>query len=111
MPGERSLQGWVPVIDSRETLAKVIDDAFDYRGDVTVDRTNGGEVTGYLFNRGGSGLGAFAEMIEARSGERVRLSYADIANVRFTGRDTAAGQSWDAWQKRREANTQGGAPA
>ena len=108
MPGEESLQGWVPVIDSPETLAKVIDEAFDYRGDVTLGKTDGFEIVGYLFNRGGTGENAFAEVIIAASGERVRLSYADIAGVRFMGKDMAAGQIWEAWQRRRDANAPDG---
>jgi len=111
MPDERSLQGWVPVIESPLTLANVIDEAFRYRGDVTVERTDGTSIVGYLFNRARSGATAYAEIIEATSGARLRLRYAEIANVRFTGRDTAAGQSWEAWQRRREASAEDGAKA
>jgi hypothetical protein len=32
--------------------------------------------------------------------ERVMVSYADIAALNFTGRDTAAGKSFDAWVKK-----------
>jgi len=28
------------------------------------------------------------------------VSYADIAALAFTGRDTAAGKSWEAWMKK-----------
>ena len=110
MPDEASLQGWVPVIDSPETLAKVIDEAFDYRGDVTVDKVDGTEIEGFLFNKGRAG-GGFVEIIRTDTFDRIRLSYAEIKNVRFTGKDMAAGQSWEAWQKRREANAHGGAQA
>ena len=109
MPDEQSLEGWVPAIDSPETLAHVIEEAFAYRGDVTVERTDGTQLVGYLCNRGGSGSNAFAEIIPVDSPSRVRLAYSEIKAVRFTGKDTAAGQSWEAWQKRREANAKGGA--
>jgi hypothetical protein len=32
--------------------------------------------------------------------ERQMISYADIAAVRFSGRDTAAGKTFDAWLKK-----------
>ena len=31
---------------------------------------------------------------------KVSVSYAEIAAVEFTGRDTAAGKSWQAWVKK-----------
>jgi hypothetical protein len=32
--------------------------------------------------------------------ERVMVSYADIAALQFTGRDTAAGKTFEAWIKK-----------
>ena len=49
---ESTLEGWTP--GGRRTtssLAEVIDQAFDYRGNVTVVQTDGSETVGYLFNR------------------------------------------------------------
>jgi hypothetical protein len=34
------------------------------------------------------------------SNQRVRISYAEIAALAFTGRDTAAGKSWEAWVRK-----------
>jgi hypothetical protein len=34
------------------------------------------------------------------SSEKISISYADIAALAFTGRDTAAGKSWEAWMKK-----------
>jgi hypothetical protein len=34
------------------------------------------------------------------SDEKLSISYADIAALAFTGRDTAAGKSWEAWMKK-----------
>jgi hypothetical protein len=31
------------------------------------------------------------------SNQRVKIAYADIAALAFSGRDPAAGKSWDAW--------------
>ncbi len=99
-----TLQGWVPNISGDVTLEQVIDSAFDYRGDVSLDKVDGTTVVGYLFNRNAAAAIPFAEVMEAETGEWLRLPYAQIRNIRFTGRDTAAGESWEAWQRRREAN-------
>jgi len=34
------------------------------------------------------------------SNEKVAVSYAEIAALEFSGRDTAAGKSWEAWMKK-----------
>jgi hypothetical protein len=34
------------------------------------------------------------------SNQRVKLTYAEIAALAFSGRDTAAGKSWEAWVKK-----------
>ena len=34
------------------------------------------------------------------SGERPTVSYSEIAAIAFTGRDTAAGKSYEAWVKK-----------
>jgi hypothetical protein len=33
-------------------------------------------------------------------GGKVSVSYAEIARLAFTGRDTAAGKSWETWVKK-----------
>jgi hypothetical protein len=32
--------------------------------------------------------------------QRVKITYSDVAALAFTGRDTAAGKSWEAWVKK-----------
>jgi len=34
------------------------------------------------------------------SNQRTKVAYADIAALSFSGRDTAAGKSWEAWVKK-----------
>ena len=101
---QRSLQGWVPAIGREVSLEQVIDLAFDYRGDVTVERMDGAAVVGYLFNRNGSAASPFVQLFDRETGEAVTLGYDEIANIRFTGRDPAAGQSYEAWKARRNAS-------
>jgi hypothetical protein len=97
-----TLEGWRPEIGPYLTLAEVIEHAFDYRGNVTVVGRDGSELVGYLFNREAGGPDPFVELIDETGERRLRLRYADIASIRFTGRDTAAGNSWTAWLERKE---------
>jgi len=34
------------------------------------------------------------------SAQKVSVAYSDIAALAFTGRDTAAGKSWEAWVRK-----------
>ena len=104
MDPETTLEGWEPILGDRLTLVEIIDNAFEYRGDISLDRVDGTTVVGYLFNRNADVAIPFLEVLEATTGECLRLTYTQIRNIRFTGRDTAAGKSWEAWHRRREAN-------
>lgn len=97
-----SLQGWVPDIGPYLTLEEVIEHAFDYRGNVTVVRRDGSELVGYLFNRDSSASEPFVQLIDEDGNGPLRVRYAEIASVRFTGKDTAEGNSWKAWIERKE---------
>jgi hypothetical protein len=97
-----SLQGWVPDIGPYLTLEEVIEHAFDYRGNVTVVRRDGSELVGYLFNRDSSAPEPFVQLIDEDGNGPLRVRYAEIASVRFTGKDTAEGNSWKAWIERKE---------
>ena len=105
MSDRESLEGWVPKPGERMTVREIVEMAFEYRGDITVDRLDGTTNLGYLFNRNSTGTRPFAEMFEAQTGVRIVIPYADIGNIRFTGKDTAAGKSYEAWLRRREAQS------
>jgi hypothetical protein len=100
---ERSLEGWDPGAVDGPDLAYVVERAFDYRGDVTVILRDGGKLVGYLFNRNTDVTEPFVEMFERDGGDPVTIPYARIFSIRFTGRDTAAGNSYAAWLRSREA--------
>jgi hypothetical protein len=104
VPGfeRENLQGWIPELASDADVRTVIEKAFDYRGDVTVTRKDGSAITGYLFDRrvGASLDSSFVRMILATEADRPQIPYSDIAALAFTGRDTAAGKSYEAWVKK-----------
>ena len=97
-----TLQGWIPELASQEELREALEKAFDYRGDVTITRKDGSKVEGYIFDRasGGDLATSFVRLLPKDSNQRVKISYSEIAALAFTGRDTAAGKSWEAWVKK-----------
>ena len=97
-----SLQGWIPEIGPALSLAEVVERAFDYRGNTTLVKRDGSEIVGYVFNRDTSGPEPFLQFFDEAGEGPFTLRYAELATIRFTGRDTAAGNSWKAWVERRE---------
>lgn len=97
-----TLQGWVPELAREEELREALEKAFDYRGDVTVTCKDGSKVEGYIFDRvtGVTLASSFVRLLPKESNQRVKIAYSDIAALAFTGRDTAAGKSWEAWVRK-----------
>jgi len=97
-----TLQGWIPELASEKELREALEKAFDYRGDVTITRKDGTKLDGYVFDRvtGQTLEGSFVRILPKESNQRVRIAYSEIAALAFTGRDTAAGKSWEAWVKK-----------
>jgi hypothetical protein len=97
-----TLQGWVPALASEGELRAALEQAFDYRGDVTITLKSGENVVGYVFDRrtGKSLADSYVRVLPQESQLRRDIVYADIAALAFTGRDTAAGKSWEAWVKK-----------
>src|SRR6476469_1488673 len=96
------LEGWVPELAGEEEVRQALEKAFDYRGDVTITRKDGSKVEGYIFDRrsGKTVSDSMVRLYPKDSGEKLAIPYADIAALAFTGRDTAAGKSFEAWVKK-----------
>ena len=96
------IEGWVPQLASVAELREALEKAFDYRGDVTITRKGGNRVEGYIFDRrnGATLADSVVRLIPQNSHEKVTIPYSDIAALAFSGRDTAAGKSWEAWVKK-----------
>lgn len=90
------LEGVVWQIGSEEDLRAGLEKAFDYRGDVTIAKKDGSQVEGYIFDR----QAGLVRLMPKDGRGKVSISYADIAGLAFTGKDTAAGKSWEAWVKK-----------
>lgn len=95
------LEGSVPQLATPEELREALEQAFDYRGDVVITRKDGSQLEGYVFDRrpGKTLADSFVRLLPKDGGPKTAVSYADIAALAFTGRDMAAGKSWEAWVK------------
>ncbi len=96
------LEGWIPQLATEEEIRVALEKAFDYRGNVTITRKDGSKIEGYLFDRRSAATlkDSVVRLYPKNSNEKISISYADIAALAFTGRDTAAGKSWEAWMKK-----------
>lgn len=103
-PGRQreGLEGWVPELVNETELREALEKAFDYRGDVTITRKDGATVEGYIFDRiaGATLSSSFVRVLPKNGSGRLKIPYSEIAALAFTGRDTAAGKSWEAWVKK-----------
>ena len=97
-----AVQGWVPELATEDEVRIALEKAFDYRGDVTVTTKAGKQIEGYIFDRvsGPTLVTSFVRVLPKDSNQRQKIAYADIAALAFTGRDPAAGKSWEAWVRK-----------
>ena len=104
VPGfaHEAIEGWVPSLASDEDLRSALEKAFDYRGDITITRRDGSKVEGYIFDRrtGTTLQDSAVRILPKDSNTKLTIPYSNIAALAFTGRDTAAGKSWEAWMKK-----------
>jgi hypothetical protein len=99
---KENLEGWIPALASDSEVFEALEKAFDYRGDVTLTLKDGSTVNGYIFDRrtGNSLADSALRVIPANERTKLTVPYSEIAALVFTGRDTAAGKSFDAWVKK-----------
>ena len=90
-----------PLATEAETRA-ALEKAFNYRGDVTIALKDGTKLECYIFDRrpGKTLQDSFVRVYPQNVTEKLSIAYSDIAGLAFTGRDTAAGKSWEAWVKK-----------
>ena len=103
-PAEFEARKGVVIDDSDpERLQHALQLSLDYRGDVTVTRRSTGiEVEGYIYDRvtGATPRDMAIRMIPSNGDDRVTIPVNDIEQLRFSGRDTAAGKSFETWMKK-----------
>ena len=96
------LEGWVPELAGDEEVRQALEKAFDYRGDVTITRKDGSKVEGYIFDRrtGKTLADSAVRLFPKDADQKISITYSDIAALAFSGRDTAAGKSFEAWVRK-----------
>jgi hypothetical protein len=96
------LEGWIPALASEEDVRLALEKAFDYRGDIQLTLKDGRVVEGYIFDRRTADTLAAStvRIIPAKERTKIAIPYSEIAGLAFTGRDTAAGKSFEAWMKK-----------
>jgi hypothetical protein len=97
------LEGHIPSLATDEEIRTALEKAFDYRGDITITRKDGSKIEGYLFDRRSNGAtlaDCTVRLFPKDRDEKIAISYADITALAFTGRDTAAGKSFETWVKK-----------
>jgi hypothetical protein len=99
---KENLEGWIPPLASDEEIKAALEKAFDYRGDVTLTLKDGRQIAGYVFDRrtGTSLRDSAVRIIPSTERTKLSIPYSEIAALAFTGRDTAAGKSFEAWVKK-----------
>ena len=96
------LEGSIPSLASDGEIRQALEKAFDYRGDVTLTLKNGDVVHGYVFDRrtGASLQDSAVRVMPSDQRTKLTIPYADIAALAFTGRDNAAGKTFEAWVRK-----------
>ena len=92
-------EGSVPSLATADEVRQALENAFDYRGDVRITRKDGSQVEGYIFDRrsGPTLETSLVRILPRQGGPRISVPYSDIAALVFSGRDMAAGKSWENW--------------
>ncbi|HEV7521827.1 MAG TPA: hypothetical protein VGP89_12080 [Candidatus Angelobacter sp.] len=96
------LEGWVPEMAGEEEIRQALEKAFDYRGDVTITRKDGSKVEGYIFDRrtGKTLSDSSVRLFPKDADQKISIPFSEIAALAFSGRDTAAGKSFEAWVRK-----------
>jgi hypothetical protein len=102
-PGAISLQGQEVSLASENDRRDAFENAFDYRGDVTLILESGETVDGFLFNREPDANPPSVSLLLKGSNEPRIITYSEVAKVIFSGKDTADGKSYEAWKAKKQS--------
>lgn len=101
----------LPPNASPEDLRAALDRAFSYRGDVTITLDDASTIDGYVFDRRSDGpalADCSVRVLRAASDVKLSIPYDRIRALAFTGKDCAAGKSFETWiRKYKEMKSSG----
>ena len=97
-----NLEGWIPPLATDDEVRVALEKAFDFRGDITVTLKDGGKIEGYCFDRrtGTTLADSVARFFPKDRDEKVSVKFSDVAGLTFSGKDTAAGKSFETWVRK-----------
>jgi hopanoid biosynthesis associated radical SAM protein HpnH len=91
-----TLQGSRVSADQR--FEEGLEEAFDYRGDVTIQFKDGRVLEGYVFDR--DNRTRQLQLMRKDDRRKLAIRYSEVEHIEFTGRDMADGRSWEAWVRK-----------
>ena len=96
------LEGSIPALATDEEVRDALEKAFDYRGNVTLTLRSGETIEGYAFDRrtGRTLADSVVRVIPVSEKTKRTVAYSEIARLVFSGRDPAAGKSFEAWVRK-----------
>ncbi|TFE71131.1 hypothetical protein [Methylacidiphilum caldifontis] len=98
---KKSLTGESFVFGDDVQKRELLEAAFDYRGDVTLELASGEKLEGYLFNRQLDRTPYFVEMFVAGEATPRCIPVDQIIALHFSGKDAADGKSYEAWKSKK----------
>ena len=99
-----SLECSVVRLTNRHERIEAIEAAFDYRGNVMLTCDDGRVIEGYVFDRCSDVADPYLRLVRPEADGSLTIRYDAVTQVAFTGADTAAGKSWEAWLARLQKN-------
>jgi len=100
---DESLQGKTFTCQSDQDRLEAINQAFDYRGDVTLTLASHEVLEGFVSNRVSTAKTPYLDIFLKGSDAPRRVEYSAISAVAFSGKDHADGKSWEAWVNKKES--------
>jgi hypothetical protein len=85
--------------DDRVAFGEALEAARDFRGDVTLELSDGTAVEGFLYDRS-AGVDRKVRLLPKDGGPRVSIEESRLRAIAFTGKDAAAGKTWENWVRR-----------
>lgn len=86
---EQSPQGEDIELNTDEQVFEAMDQAFDYRGNITIEYSEGKQIVGYVFDRleGETLRDSVIRIIPEEDNENIELRYDQIERIQFSGED------------------------
>ena len=99
---DQSPEGQQFNFEDAEIRNKVIELAFDYRGDVTLELRSGERLEGYVYHRNSQEPNPSLRIFPKNQAGTRDVEYKDILSIVFSGEDTAFGKSWEDWHNKKQ---------